>query len=278
VNETAYGHGHTDHPHVDTNPWPPVGALGIVCMAFGLALSLKPDFHAPGLGVLCLGALITFIGTIGWWRDLVHEARTNTLPTAHAASEVHKPKQDLMLGFVLFIASEVMFFAAFFGFYFYTRFGAKVWPPADAPIAVESLLLPGIMTVLLVASSFTYTYAESALQRDNRRGFVTGLALTLILGLVFLGTQAFEWTHSELSIRNGVLGSAFYMLTGFHGMHVIVGAIFIAVNFVRSTMGHFSKKDHFAILAAGWYWHFVDVVWLLLFFVVLYVPLYMLKP
>lgn len=273
MNQVAHEHGPLDHPHVDTDPWPPVGALGIVLMAFGLALSLS--FHAPGLAVLALGALIAVIGIAGWWKSLIDESNSNRLPTAHAASDRHRPGQDMKLGMVLFIASEIMFFAAFFGFYFYTRYGAKVWPPEGAPEAIESLVLPGIQTVILVASSFTYTWAEQALMRDNRKGLITGLAVTFALGFVFVCGQAYEWTHSALSITNGVLGTAFYMLTGFHGMHVIVGAIFILVNLVRAAKGQFTKTNHFALQGAGWYWHFVDVVWLILFFVVLYVPLYM---
>ncbi|HEY9856484.1 MAG TPA: cytochrome c oxidase subunit 3 [Stenomitos sp.] len=272
MNQVAHEHGHLDHPHVDTNPWPPVGALGLVMMAFGLALSFH--FKSPGLGVLVLGAVITIVGTVGWWRDLIQEAETHTLPTAHAASDVHRPGQDMRLAMILFIASEVMFFAAFFGFYFYTRAGQPAWPPAGTPHVFHSLLLPGIQTIILVASSFTYTLAEHAILRDNRRGLVVGLAVTLILGLIFLGGQAYEWSTMELTLRSGLMGTAFFMLTGFHGMHVIVGAIFIAVNLVRSIRGHFTKSSHFALQGAGWYWHFVDVIWLILFFLVLYLPVY----
>jgi len=264
VNELAHEHGHADHPHVDTNPWPPVGALGIVMMALGLAFSFT--YAAQGRLVLILGAILTIVGTVGWWRDLIHEARTGTLMTAHAASDAHKPLTDLKLGMILFIASEVMFFAAFFGFYFYTRSGSTLWPPAGSEPIAENLMLPIALTLILLTSGMTYTYAEASLMKDDRRGLVTGLLLTVLLGVVFIGGQAYEWSHSHLAFTSGLLGNAFYMLTGFHGMHVIVGAIFILVNLVRATRGHFSKADHFALQGAGWYWHFVDVVWILLFF------------
>lgn len=272
MNQVAHGHGPTDQPHVDTNPWPPVGAAGLVLTAFGLGLSFK--FHGPGLGVLVLGAVLALVGTIGWWRDLVHEAETHTLPTAHAASDVHRPGQDMRLAMILFIASEIMFFAAFFAFYFYVRAGAAQWPPEGTPHVFHSLALPAVQTLILVTSSFTYTWAENALLRDNRRALVAGLAVTLVLGLIFLGGQAYEWSSMELSIRSGLMGTAFFMLTGFHGLHVLVGAIFIAVNLVRATRGHFTRHSHFALQGAGWYWHFVDIIWLILFFLVLYLPVY----
>lgn len=272
MNQVAHEHGHVEHPHVDTNPWPPVAAAGLVMMAFGLALSFK--IHGVGLAVLVLGAVVALVGTVGWWQDLIQEAESHTLPTAHAASAVHRPGQDMRLAMVLFIASEVMFFAAFFAFYFYVRAGAPEWPPAGTPHVFHSLTLPALQTLILVTSSFTYTWAEHALMRDNRRGLIVGLAVTLFLGLLFLSGQAYEWSTMELSLRSGLMGTAFFMLTGFHGLHVIVGAIFIAVNLVRSIRGHFSKASHFALQGAGWYWHFVDLIWLILFFLVLYLPIY----
>ena len=266
--------GSLNHPtHVDTNPWPPVGAFGVVLMLFGIAVSFS--YRIAGITVLVIAAVIALIGIVGWWRDLVQEAQGDRLPTAQAASRVHHPDQDMRLGMLLFIASEIMFFGAFFAFYFYVRYGARIWPPPGTPLAVESLTLPGIMTLLLVSSSFAYTYGEQSLMRGNRLGLLWGLGLTVLLGVSFLLCQAWEWSHSALSIRDGVFGTAFYMLTGFHGTHVIVGLVFILVNFWRARMGHFTPTHHFALQCAGWYWHFVDVVWLLLFFFVLYVPAFM---
>lgn len=269
----AEGFGHSTSSHVDTNPWPPVGAFGLVLMLFGLGVSFKA--RGAGLLILVVAAVIALVGVVGWWHDLIREAQSGTLLTANAASSVHRPAQDMQLGMILFIASEIMFFGAFFAFYFYVRYGAKTWPPVNTPAAVESLALPSLMTLLLVASSFTYTYGEHSLMRQHRSGLVAGLGATVLLGSAFLGLQAWEWSHSPLSIQHGVLGTAFYMLTGFHGTHVLVGVIFILVNFWRALRGHFSRSAHFAIQGAGWYWHFVDVVWLLLFFFVLYVPAFM---
>lgn len=264
-------HDSAHAPHVAQDPWPPVAALGYVLMAFGLALSFS--FRRLGMGVLALGAVLALVGTVGWWRHLVAEAEGDRLPTAHAAGATHRPEQDMRLGMILFITSELMFFAAFFSYYFYTRFGAAAWPPVGVPLPVESLALPSVLTVVLVSSSLTYTWAEQRLMRDDRRGLVLGLAATVLLGVLFVGGQIYEWSHSPLSIRQGTLGTAFYMLTGFHGVHVVVGVIFIAVNLARALAGHFSRARHFAIQGAGWYWHFVDAIWLLLFFGVLYVPL-----
>jgi len=220
-----------------------------------------------GWPLLTVGAVVTLAGSIGWWVSLVKEQ----LPGPPPVGMPGQPS-DFKLGWILFIASEIMFFAAFFGFLFYSRFRAATWPPEGVPLPIHDMTLPAVMTVLLVTSGLTYTFAEWSLLAKKRGGMIVGLTLTVILGCAFLAIQYYEWAHSALKITDGLLGSAFFILTGFHGVHVIVGVIFILVNLIRSLLGHFTPRRHFGLQAAGWYWHFVDVVWIFLV-IVLYLPL-----
>jgi cytochrome c oxidase subunit 3 len=249
-----------------TSPWPPVASIGALLMFFSF-VAFFAAMRALAWPLLAVGVALTLIGSIGWWIALVKEQLPGPPPPGMPGQT-----SDFKLGWILFIASELMFFAAFFGFLFYSRFRATTWPPEGVPLPVHDLTLPGVMTVLLVTSGLTYTFAESSLMAGRRPAMIVGLGLTTLLGLAFLGIQAYEWAQSALKITDGLLGSAFYMLTGFHGVHVIIGVLFILVNLWRALLGHFTPERHFGLQAAGWYWHFVDVIWILLF-VVLYLPL-----
>lgn len=252
--------------HETSSPWPLIASIGALVLFFSF-VAFFSGAKAVGWPLLAVGTLVTVAGSIGWWTSLVKEQLPGPPP-------VGMPGQtsDFKLGWILFIASETMFFAAFFGFLFYTRFRSATWPPEGVPLPIHDLTLPAIMTVLLVTSGLTYTFAEWSLMARKRAAMIVGLVLTVALGAVFLGIQYYEWAHSPLKITDGLLGSAFFMLTGFHGLHVIVGVLFILVNLIRALMGHFTPQRHFALQAAGWYWHFVDVVWIILV-VVLYLPL-----
>ncbi|HEV2890071.1 MAG TPA: cytochrome c oxidase subunit 3 [Frankiaceae bacterium] len=175
-----------------------------------------------------------------------------------------------LLGMVLFIASEVMFFGGLFAAYFNIRADADEWPPAG----LEHLhaKLPAIFTVVLVLSSVTMHMGVMAIRRGNVRALVRWTAITLVLGLVFLAGQIYDYSTLEFTIRDGVYGSTFYTLTGFHGAHVFGGAIYLFIVLIRAMSGQFSKAHHAAVEGATMYWHFVDVVWIALFF-----TLYVLK-
>ena len=148
----------------------------------------------------------------------------------------------------------------------YLRFRANVWPPQFDTYHFElNKLLVGINTVILLSSSFPMHFAGRAAVRGNRRGLIIGLALTILLGSTFLSIQAFEYTHSNFGPQSGIFGATFFTLTGFHGAHVTAGVLFLIVCLVRSIRGDFTAKRHFAVQAAEMYWHFVDVVWVLLF-------------
>lgn len=252
--------------HSMTSPWPPVASIGALTMFFSF-IAFFAAWRGLAWPLLALGVGLTLVGSIGWWFDIVKEQRHGPPPPGMPGQT-----SDFKLGWILFIASEMMFFSAFFGFLFYARFRSTSWPPEGVPLPVHDLTLPGIMTALLVTSGLTYTFAEFSLMKDQRPPLLLGLAVTSLLGLSFLGIQAYEWSQSPLSISDGQLGSAFYMLTGFHGVHVIVGLLFIVVNLFRAINGQFTPQRHFGMTAAGWYWHFVDVVWIFLL-LVLYVPL-----
>ncbi|HEY8624132.1 MAG TPA: cytochrome c oxidase subunit 3, partial [Casimicrobiaceae bacterium] len=223
---------------------------------------------------------------IGWFGTVVGESQ----------QRLYNRKVDLSFrwGMSWFIFSEVMFFAAFFGALFYIRnlsvpdlggMESKIlWPnymPAwptngpyikDAFTPMKAIGIPLLNTIILVSSGGTLTVAHHALKVGNRGALKLWLFITIVLGFTFLGFQAYEYTHaySELNLKlsTGVYGSTFFMLTGFHGFHVTIGAIMLTVMLLRTFRGHFDAQHHFAFEAAAWYWHFVDVVWLLLFILV----------
>jgi cytochrome c oxidase subunit 3 len=177
-----------------------------------------------------------------------------------------------VLGMLLFITSEVMFFAGLFAAYFNIRANTTPWPPlnpaTDHPFELHILPIVLPATIILVISSFTCQFAVWAIRRDDRAGFIRNIAATLVLGIVFLGMQAWDYlelAHEGITLSSGVFGTTFYTLTGFHGAHVFGGVIMLAVVLYRGMAGQFSAKHHDAVEATSLYWHFVDVVWILLF-------------
>lgn len=188
-----------------------------------------------------------------------------------AESEEHKSRSFGWYGMVFFLASEAIFFANLIASYLYLRIRltgmGHEWIPAGAEL---DKTLPLINTFILLSSSFPMHYAARSIIKGNKRGLTIGLLLTVILGSTFLGGQAWEYTHANFTPSTGVFGSTFFTLTGFHGAHVTAGVLFLLICFFRSLRGDFSKDRHFAVNAAEMYWHFVDVVWVLLF-TVLYI-------
>jgi cytochrome c oxidase subunit 3 len=198
----------------------------------------------------------------GWWRDVIKESTT---PGVH--SQV--VRLGLRYGMFLFIASEVMFFVAFFwAFFHFALFpehtASGTWPPPGVKV-FDPWDLPFLNTLILLTSGVTVTWAHHALLEGNRKHLVYGLALTVVLGMAFTACQAYEYAHAAFGFKDGIYSSTFFMATGFHGFHVIVGTIFLAVCLGRAIKGQFTPERHFGFEAAAWYWHFVDVVWLFLF-------------
>ncbi len=253
-------HGGPKHPYhlVDPSPWPLVGAIAAGLLASGGVVFM----HGGGAWLVIAG----FLGVLGtmfvWWRDVIREA---------VYQGYHTPVVQIGLryGMALFIASEVMFFAAFFWAFFDASLFPKaatggVWPPKGIhPFSPWEF--PFLNTMILLLSGTTVTWAHHALIENNRRGLIAGLAITVALGLSFTGLQAYEYGHAAFCFREGIYPSTFFMATGFHGFHVIIGTCFLIVNLFRAIAGQFKPSHHFGFEAAAWYWHFVDVVWLFLF-------------
>ncbi len=183
----------------------------------------------------------------------------------HGAEDATRARSNMLLGVRLGIASEVMLFGALFAAYFVIRADSGVWPPENFGGERPEILLPGINTILLVSSSVTMQLGVWAAARGDRGRLLRWLGITVGLGLVFLSIQAFEYANNGFGLRDGVFGSTFYTLTGFHGGHVLVGLIFIAIVANRARRGLVTSERHTAVEAASYYWHFVDVVWLFLF-------------
>jgi cytochrome c oxidase subunit 3 len=254
---------------VDPSPWPILGALGGALTLTGIALAA----HFHNYIMFGAGLLITLTVMVFWWRDVLRESRT---PGMHSSIV----QLGLRYGMMLFIASEVMFFAGFFWAYFnFALFPSHVFNEAIAnpvwpPPGIETFPpfhLPFLNTLILLLSGTTVTWAHHALLEDDRKGMLWGLALTVLLGLSFTACQAIEYSDAPFHFSGGgIYPSVFFLATGFHGFHVIVGTIFLAVCYFRARAGQFTPKRHFGLEAAAWYWHFVDVVWLFLFICIYY--------
>jgi len=274
---------HHEQPHdyhlVDPSPWPAAGAAAAFILFFGLILYMHPSTLGDGLEktvasfgfwIFMPGLLMVMATMWVWWRDVIHESNVE----GH-----HTPVVQLGLryGMMLFIASEIMFFAAFFWAFFdaslyageakqvaRTAATGGVWPPKGIE-TFDAFDIPFMNTLILLLSGCTVTWAHHALREGNQKDLVRGLGYTIVLGIAFTALQAYEYVHASFTIGSGIYGSTFYLATGFHGFHVIVGTIFLTVCYFRARGGQFKPDHHFGLEAAAWYWHFVDVVWLFLF-------------
>ena len=257
---------HHDYHLVNPSPWPFIASVGAFVMAFGAI----EWFHGLSLWWLMpIGLAIILYTMFGWWRDVIREG--------HQGDHTPVVQLHLRYGMILFIASEVMFFVAWFWAFFDASlftgehiqearlaFTGGHWPPQGIEV-FDPWHLPLINTLILLTSGTTVTWAHHALLHNDRKGLVQGLLATVILGLIFTCVQAYEYHHAAFSFAGNIYGATFFMATGFHGFHVIVGTIFLIVCLIRSMRGDFTPKAHFGFEAAAWYWHFVDVVWLFLF-------------
>ncbi|MDP6222658.1 MAG: cytochrome c oxidase subunit 3 [Pseudomonadota bacterium] len=257
-----------DYHLVNPSPWPFVGSLSAFILAVGAVLY----FHDSGPWVMLIGLMGVLYTMVSWWRDVIIEANSGD----------HTPVVQLhhRYGMILFIASEVMFFVAWFWAYFdaslypgeaiqfsRTELTGGHWPP-DGIETFDPWHLPLINTLILLTSGTTVTWAHHALLEDNREELKWGLILTVGLGALFTVFQVYEYQHAAFGFSGHIYGATFFMATGFHGFHVIVGTIFLLVCLLRAMNGGFTPKQHFGFEAAAWYWHFVDVVWLFLFVVI----------
>jgi cytochrome c oxidase subunit 3 len=245
---------------VDPSPWPLVASLGAFMFTSGLVLYMHK--FVGGWSLLTTGFTLVLYVMYTWWRDIVREA---TFEDSHSVVV----QKGLRLGMVLFIASEVMFFFAFFWAFFHSSLSpvyniGGVWPPT-AITTINTYTVPLTNTFLLLTSGATVTWAHHALLARAKKHTLIALLFTIVLAIVFTSLQGVEYVNAPFNISDGVYGSAFYMATGFHGFHVFVGTVALFVSFVRIVLNHFTNKHHFGFESAIWYWHFVDVVWLFLF-------------
>lgn len=245
---------------VEPSPWPILVSFSVFTMAIGATMS----FHgfANGGSILTLGFVITTYGSILWFRDVISEG---TL-LGHHTKEV---KSGLMIGVLLFIVSEVFAFLSVFWAFFHSSLGPAIeiggtWPPVGIT-PLDAFAIPLLNTFLLLSSGAFVTYGHHALIAGNRKGAIIGTFLTIVLAVLFTGLQYFEYSEAAFTMSDGVYGSAFYASTGLHGLHVIVGTIFISVGFFRLVNYHLTDTHHQGHEAGILYWHFVDVVWLFLF-------------
>ena len=268
----AHARPHHDYHLVDPSPWPIVGSISAFIMAVGAIGWMRHMFAGAPL-VFAIGALGTLYTMLAWWRDVVKEAE-------HGGYHTRVVQLSHRYGMILFIASEVMFFIAWFWAYFNTALfpgEAKdfmraellggVWPPKGIE-TFDPWHLPLLNTLILLTSGTTVTWAHHALLHNDREGVKWGLILTIALGVCFTAVQAYEYSHAAFGFKGNIYGATFFMATGFHGAHVIIGTIFLTVCLIRVYAGHFNSKQHLGFEFAAWYWHFVDVVWLFLFFAI----------
>ncbi len=268
----AHSKPNHDYHLVDPSPWPLVGSIAAFVSAVGAVMWMK------GMTMFGLkaGPYLFGAGMIGilyvmaaWWADVVKEAESGFHTRV---GQMHHP-----YGMILFIASDVMFFVAWFWAFFdaslfaneaqqYSRveFTGGVWPPKGTEV-FDPWHLPLLNTLILLTSGTTVTWAHHALLHGDRDGLKKGLWLTVLLGALFTVVQVYEYMHASFGFKGSIYGATFFMATGFHGFHVLVGTIFLIVCLMRANAGHFTQKQHLGFEFAAWYWHFVDVVWLFLF-------------
>jgi cytochrome c oxidase subunit III len=257
-----------DYHLVEPDPWPLIGSFSALALTGGGVMWLHDNPY--GKFIFAAGLLGVIVTMFNWW--------SNTVREAHEGHHTPVVQLHLRYGMILFIASEVMFFVAWFWAFFSAALfpsaveavGAQ-WPPQGTEV-LDPFGWPLLNTLILLCSGTTVTWAHHALIHGDREGLKKGLWCTILLGLLFTGIQAYEYIHAPFSfsrlneeLPGNIYGSTFFMATGFHGAHVIIGTIFLIVCLVRAYKGDFTPKQHFGFEAAAWYWHFVDVVWLFLF-------------
>ena len=251
------------HPYhiVDESPWPLFGAIGGIYLTTGLAAW----FHLNRVLILIFGLLTLIIVIFQWWRDISREGSIQGLHTSIT-------ELGLRWGIALFIVSEIFFFLRFFWAFFHRRLApnievGRIWPPFGIYV-FNPFQVPLLNTIVLISSGIRVTWAHHALIQGNFTQTSHGLYLTVLLGVYFTILQGLEYWEARFTFADGIYGSTFFIATGFHGLHVIVGTIFLLVTTYRHLKYEFRISHHFGFEAAAWYWHFVDVVWLFLYMII----------
>nr|YP_011009676.1 cytochrome c oxidase subunit III [Hygia opaca]WPV77668.1 cytochrome c oxidase subunit III [Hygia opaca] len=251
---------HNNHPYhlVDYSPWPLTSSIGAMTLMSGMVLW----FHKNEMYLLYLGVFILILTMYQWWRDIIRES---TFQGKHTI----KVTEGLKLGMILFIISEIMFFISFFWSFFHSSLAptielGMIWPPKGIK-TFNPMEIPLLNTMILLCSGITITWAHHSLMNNKHMQTLKALMTTVMLGMYFTILQAYEYMEASFCISDSIYGSSFFMATGFHGIHVIIGTVFLLTCLMRHMNYHFSKNHHFGFEAAAWYWHFVDVIWLFLY-------------
>jgi len=249
-----------NHPFhlVDFSPWPLTGAI----RTFTIVSGLVKWFHQYNINLFILGAIITLLTIFQWWRDI---SREGTFQGLHTICVIN----GLKWGIILFIVSEVLFFISFFWSFFHRSLSPNIelgtnWPPLGI-IPFNPFQIPLLNTIILLSSGISVTWAHHSIIENNYSQYIKSLFITIVLGIYFTFLQAYEYIEASFSMTESVYGSTFFIATGFHGIHVLIGTTFLLVCLLRHINFHFSYNHHFGFEAAAWYWHFVDVIWLFLY-------------
>nr|ULR86979.1 cytochrome c oxidase subunit III [Macquartia sp. 3 HNL-2022a] len=251
---------HSNHPFhlVDYSPWPLTASIGAMTIVSGMV----KWFHQFDNSLFLLGNTITILTVYQWWRDV---SRESTYQGLHNSIVI----VGMQWGMILFIVSEILFFLSFFWAFFHSSLSPSIelgatWPPLGM-LPFNPFQIPLLNTVILLTSGITVTWAHHGLLENNFTQATQGLFFTILLGIYFTMLQAYEYIEASFTIADSVYGSTFFMATGFHGIHVLIGTTFLLICLIRHLKNHFSMSHHFGFEAAAWYWHFVDVVWLFLY-------------
>lgn len=251
---------HANHPFhlVNYRPWPLTASIGAIVTVSGII----KWFHQYDSSLFFIGNIITILTVYQWWRDVSREGTYQGLHTLIVTT-------GLRWGIILFIVSEILFFASFFWAFFHRSLSPSIelgaiWPPIGITV-FNPFQIPLLNTVILLTSGVTVTWAHHRLIESNNSQATQRLFFTVLLGIYFTILQAYEYIEAPFTIADSVYGSTFFIATGFHGIHVLIGTTFLLVCLLRHLNNHFSKNHHFGFEAAAWYWHFVDIVWLFLY-------------
>jgi len=243
---------------VEKSPWPLTGSIRALIFTTGLINII----HNNSIYIFIIALLIILFTIIQWWRDIIRE-------TTFQGNHTIKVIKGLKLGIILFIISEIFFFLSFFWSYFHSSLSPNIelgtiWPP-NGVIPFNPFHVPLLNTTILLSSGATVTWSHHRIINKNYKQAYFSLSITILLGIYFSILQGWEYYESSFSIRDRTFGTTFFVSTGFHGLHVLIGTRFLFVNLIRINIGHLSNLHHFRFEAAAWYWHFVDVVWLFLY-------------
>lgn len=249
-----------NHPFhlVENRPWPLTGSIGLMSITSGTVIW----FHYNQIWLVLVGVTITILTIIQWWRDVVRESTFQGIHT-------NKVIKRMKWGIILFITSEILFFSSFFWAFFHRRLSPSVeigiqWPPIGIK-SFNPIRIPMLNTIILLSSGVSITWAHNAILNNKFNQTIQRIIITIALGLYFTTLQAIEYFEASFTIADSIYGSTFFIRTGFHGIHVIIGTIFIIVSIVRVKKLHIRRMHHVGFESAAWYWHFVDVVWLFLY-------------